>query len=159
MAFLNSIDQVRSIDWDKGYLWDIKFPQAPAPFNDWFPASEYTLSTGTGTSLDLPFYMKNYKFPQMTASSEITLTFYDDNKHTLTKWILEWFNRIYDTSTGVLTLAEACKEIHLCNLDYAKNTQDLRVLYVYPDGAYNEGGSSDSSNPQKTLTLNVVGSK
>jgi len=38
--FLASIDQIRSVEWGKKYLWDIQFPDAPAPFDVFFPAAD-----------------------------------------------------------------------------------------------------------------------
>ena len=74
MAYLTNIDQIRAVEWGKSYLWDIKFEDAPAPFDSWFPAIDVEEHLASLESQSFEAYMTQFKIPKSYAIPEIKIT-------------------------------------------------------------------------------------
>lgn len=156
-GFLNNIDQVRAIDWGSKHLWDVRFPDAPSPFNSFFPATEFNDDGTTGISRDQPFFISNYKTPMGQASANITFQVLDDVNNTIFNWIRDWHRKIYDDTKGLLTLSEAVRPLILVTLDRQRNTLETQTLYVFPDGGLPKSGTSTADSVSLNLTFVVAG--
>lgn len=158
MVYLKDLTKVRSIQWGTNYNWDIKFDDAPSPFNEWFPATDIDLNTGDGVPYTYMPSRKDYKIPLMGSSGTITLTYKDDDKNTLYEWINKWFNNIYMGAGGVLSLKESVKKLTVLRLNTKKQITDTTVYYVYPYGDDSYKGSSEPDLMTYTRTFYIAGS-
>jgi len=152
--YLNTQDQVRNINWSRNYLWDIRFPDAPAPFNNWFPATDVTIDMGVITSESFEIFTTNFSLPIRTAERTMSITFIDDARHTLVDWLTYWMASIVshgdNVPSGVQTLESAVKSVYIARLDNRHNALIVgNIVYieaygVYPDGKIQFLGSSDN---------------
>jgi hypothetical protein len=152
-VYLNRIDQLRTIEWGKEYLWDIQFPSAPSPFNNWFPASNVEFPTATLKSKTFTGALSEYSIPIGTGEHKITITFLDDINHTLLDWLTAWINTTVVNIEGhayVKTLDEAKNKVFIARLGNDRNALSvggvayIEGFWVYPEGSPVFKGGSDS---------------
>ena len=103
MAYLNNIENIRSVQWGAKYLWDIRFPDlnisglnikgAPHPFNTWFPASDVSEDIGNVNTYDFETPQSSFKIAKNSSSLQVRVTFFDDEKNTLLNWLDTWVNK------------------------------------------------------------------
>lgn len=167
--FLQDIEQMRQIEWGKTYLWDVLFPAAPAPFNEWFPATDVTENLATLNEHQIEGYMSTYSVPLSTSEFDINLTFVDDINHTLATWLGYWINtEILNKGSHISTLAESVKMIIIAKLDGKKQPVNITDpagnkidnptgYWVYPSGAVNFEGNSESGLPTYQMALKIAG--
>ncbi len=70
MNYLKSINQIRVIEWGRTYLWDVRIPDAPPPFKQWFPAIDISVTSGNVSSHEIPIGNNNIKLPYSTTSHQ-----------------------------------------------------------------------------------------
>jgi hypothetical protein len=185
MAFLKSIDQLRTyrmpskdaqgrnitipMEWSRSYLWDVRFPDAPPPFDEWFPATEVEENIATLVSQDFEIGNTTIKIPRATTLFDIKLTFHDDANHTLSNWIASWINdeimnggvctrRVSDewiNSDG--SKGSTCKPLYVAKLNSMRETISLKHYLVYPDGAIYYSGNSQSEVDRYQVTFIIAG--
>jgi hypothetical protein len=152
--------QIRQISWSRSYLWDIRFPSAPAPFKDWFPATDVSVEMGVLVSKEFTFFSTDCSIPIGTKEKSLNITFIDDAVHTLIDWVTFWMNTIVSPvsikgnnfliDSGVLTLEQAVKEINIIRLNSKRNPinvgneEYIDKYKVYPTGTIKFIGDSDS---------------
>jgi len=157
MASISLIEQMRKVEWSRSYLWSIKFKDAPSPFNDWFPASECTENSISGSVFATNFYLRDYKFPQTHGITDISITTYDDIHDTLYNWFEKWNSEIYDDSNGVMTLQDASKQLEVNRLGLDQSITKTTVYWVFPDGSVPRVSNSQSDTRSYTISLIVAG--
>jgi hypothetical protein len=164
MAFLNSVEQLRAVEWSKAHLWDVRFPSiagskgAPAPFTEWFPASsfDHVLFNLDVFTFELPGIVMSV--PKSTAEKTISMTFYDDVNGVLEQWFQDWVERdILLGGKAVATLEECVRLIQLTRLDVGKNARKIDSLWVYPRDNMSFSGRSDAAANEFTVNLVVAG--
>lgn len=145
MAFLIDKSQLRTIDWGKTYLWEVVFPDAPQPFNKWFPASDieepqWNLETETKsigfTSVELPIG---------TSSKDVKITFYDSQKFAIHDWLRKWVeSEILNNGQYIGYLSTIGKQLFVRK--YLEDGTLIKVssYIVYPKGSQFWNGTSDS---------------
>jgi len=168
LAFLNTQDQLREIEWGKKYLWDIKFEDAPEPFDEFFPAADVDESKARLETFTLERYITNIQIPHRTAIRNIRLTFFDDQDNTLVDWLDDWINRkIFriDSNSGfqissVASLEESVKLVQLLKFssDRVSLIEGGIISYwVFPEGELIFNGSSSSDAQTYTQNFIIVG--
>lgn len=157
MAYLSSLNQVRKIEYARSYSWDVRFPDAPSPFNSWFPAIDYTDSLNISQSFKQNWYLKTYSVPQNSGLPDVMLTYYDDVNNTLANWMTKWHSSIYDDARGLLYLEDAVRPLYIAKLDNKKNVISTKIYYVYPEGTVIESGNSQSDVKQYSAAFTVAG--
>lgn len=90
----DSIDVIRSIDYDVKYLWaiDVKSGTPPAPFNSFFPAQDVSVPMAISESETIEYAQTSVQVPMKSSGKEISITFYDDERRTLLYWLTDWIN-------------------------------------------------------------------
>ena len=165
-TYLQTIDDLRNVEWSRTYLWDIKFgpgndndlqPGPPAPFNNWIPASDYSETAHISNTLVLPFYLSQYKFMQTGSNTDIQMSLHDDVYGTMYRWLSDWFRYCLDDSDGVATLQNAYRTLYVIKLDGAKNILKTYTYYVIPEGTITENLNSNSDTKIYNLSVAVVG--
>jgi len=164
MAFLDSIEQLRAIEWGSSHLWDVKFPTigrykgAPSPFDEWFPATEVKENRATLQSFDFQGILSTYKVPQISTLFDIELVFLDDVDETLIDWIEEWINvEILHNGRYIATIAEAVKPLMIAKLDRQREVIKTDLYLVYPEIALYFQGDSQAGNHQYSVPFIVAG--
>lgn len=158
MAFLNRIDQLKNIDWARTYLWDVCFPDAPPPFDTWFPATDITWEIASLQSLPIDSPNGQFKVPQIcSAALGIQLSFHDDSKHTLLNWFVTWMSSIVYDKRFVLPLLECSRQIQIQMLSYDREPLKTYNFYVYPEGEINFVGDSNSSPGVHQINFVITG--
>lgn len=155
-GFLKELKQVRTIDWGVGYLWDIKFEGAPAPFNDWFPATDVDVNKITTASFVGTMFLTEFKSPVSKSAPDLSITYLDDQLDTLHLWFEEWLESTVG-DTGVLTLAEAVRQVTIVKLTRDKKVVYTKKFLVFPDGGHPFKGTSGSDLNTHSLNFNIVG--
>lgn len=178
------IGRMRTIEWGKNYLWAIRFtdPKCPKPFDDFFPAQAVDVGLSTLESRQFDQGQTSYKMPKNTNSRNVSITFYDDDKSTLLRWMTEWIeidilNGGYymsclndshsievERTSGVEELGSIVwpvREIEfmLLNNDLEEVEGTKRFMSIYPDGDINFAGSSGSEANIFSLSFAIVGER
>lgn len=167
MAFLNNIDEIRSIEWGKKHLWDVRFEaqegELVEPFNRWFPAIDIDDEVANLTSYQFEAFTRSYKLPQRTQSQSVRLTFTDTAAHDLFEFFNVWINETIFASEGtthyVRTLTESVRLLQIARLNAQREEIGglTRSLWVYPEGPLVFNGSSSSDPNNYTIELVIAG--
>ena len=162
-AFLKSIDDLRAVQWDGSWLWDIQFTggngtMPPTPFNNWFPAtsvSEQRWALNHRT-IDAPF--TDINVPESTTPGTISIEYVDNQNTVLTKWLANWINLEIMNGLQFLTcLKESTKQLTIVKLNYKREIVESRVHLVIPVGESVYMGDSQSGLPTYSATFTMVG--
>lgn len=167
MAIFN-IDQLREVEWDQGYLWEIKFGESTnpqhaskltAPFNDWFPAT-----TVTDERLSMSEYspdlhqFRGFPFPDGSPQRTITVGYYDDMNNTLLKWVTKWVKEDILNNGKYLTCLQDCtKELYITKLNSQRIPIDIFNYLVIPTGQLEYNGSEHSESNVYQMRFHIVG--
>lgn len=159
MPFLTSITQLRDITWGAKYLWDVRFPEAPAPFSEWFPAVDMDEGTANLESFTVETAVGTFKVPRISSQREISLTFLDDENNTLHDWIADWINTtILGNGSYVSTVDVATRKLQVLKLNHQRQTISQKVYRVYPEVRLAFRGGSGNEPQQYTVPFVIVGS-
>lgn len=174
------ITSVRSIEWEKKYLWVIDFVQngdhqPPAPFDNLFPANDVTMSFAISESNSLQLPQSAMKFPLQGGQSDISITFYDDQKRTLLTWLSDWVNLdlqndgrfmsgMHDNhqvikgvdSFGKARKVRPLRTLRLALLDSFKDEVLAYQFEVYPEGNIDWNGAQASDAQMYTINFVIV---
>ena len=144
---LQNIEQVRGVgDWARAYLWDTQFPDAPVPFNEWFPANDLEEQLAVIENHTMEFFQSTYEIPRASQARRITLTFYDNATHALENWFKDWIrNGIFNGGTAVTPLEGCVRDLRVRKLTPKKETLQLTTYSIFPTGDFSYRGSSDSA--------------
>lgn len=162
MAFLNSIDNVRSVEWGRKYLWDVKFDGAPKPFDEWFPAVEIDEELATLQTHSVEGYLSSYDIPLRSGQHNLKVTLEDDEDNVLSQWFADWINKEIlhlDNPTGshVSTLSSSVKLFHLIKLNSRRESIQASDYWVFPKGTIVWNGTSQSGSQQFSVNLVISG--
>jgi hypothetical protein len=145
--FLQDINEIRSIDFERGYLWDIRFEveNIPSPFDRWFPAVDVEEPINNLNVFTFEAGNTNIQVPQSTNNLELKVTFYDDIDHTLLYWIRSWYNAIVGVDY-VSVLEDSVKSLRIAKLDLQRKPilNQTQAYWVYPKGELSYHGTSTS---------------
>ena len=160
MAFLNSIEQLRSVSWGNKYLWDIQFNDSNllAPFNTWFPALDVEEELAHVDSLSWEAGLTSFRVPQKTKSLSLKITFIDDNLTSLLTWITIWQNQsILNSGQYVSTVSTAARMVTILKLNSQRQTIVQTAYWVYPDGTITFMGNSEGGLQTYAVNFVIVG--
>lgn len=168
--WLNSINQIRKVQWGLSHLWDIKFvdPRGKllAPFNEWFPASdvEENLATLNTFSFEGGIY-DNLQVPKSTTLQTVRITFFDDEHHSLATWISNWIN--YEILGGenssdpfayqIAPLQDCVKQLFIQKVNSRQQNLDINAYWVFPEGEITFSGKSTSEVHSYSMNFIVAG--
>lgn len=193
-----TLKDVRDVSWGKSYLWNAKFynpyesenllpsatnslivpsyispPEPPEKFKSWFPA--YTVSEPVFSiqTMNVKTPLINFPIPKTLSNADLSISFYDDDKSSIRKWISNWclhmFNlsvsdetedgKVYisrETGSGVRTLSEC-----IMGLSIKKFTSDHiitteRDYLVFPSQNFVNSMDSESNADTFQATFSIV---
>jgi hypothetical protein len=180
------IDQMRSVEWGRKYLWAIKFldtnVELPTVFKDYFPASDVEFPVGSLDSFGFDLAQSSYKVPQRSQIKQMSVTFFDDINGSLLKWFRDWIeidilnfgqfiscindeHHILEEQSGQTTDSFGAERkvspVRTIQIDQLK--PDLEptglsyILKIYPEGEINFTGASASEATTYTVNFVIVG--
>lgn len=159
--FLNSIEQLRRVEWSRSNLWDIRFldnKDIPVPFDEWFPAESIEEPIGLINTQQFPLYMTTIEIPIGTGLSDMRITFLDDVDNSLLEWLRDWMNEsMLNNGEYVSTLSEIVKKVQIIKLDKKKNEIGNTTYYVFPKNIVTYNGNSQADTNKYTVNFAVVG--
>ena len=154
--WLNVPNMIRGVAWSKGWMWDCNVPDAPAPFNSWFPATEFEedlFSPGQPKKVNVG--TQSFELPGDRETTPITFSFPDNDQGVLQEWLENWVNNVLYRQDGtVATLREGTKCINFARLDSTRSMVQLRQFWVYPKQKVSVKFGSDEQASFVTLELN-----
>jgi len=161
MAFLNNINQLRHVEWGKSFLWDFRIPDAPAPFDQFFPAIDIEENLANLESFNFEGYNNSFKIPQKRTVKDVKVTFVDDYKNSglsfFTQWVSNEIFRENERYSTTATLQDAAKQILIQKLPSTRGDALLQSSYlVYPEGPLAFRGNSESGLLIHQVTLVIV---
>jgi len=155
---LQNLEQLRTIQWGAKWLWDIQFPEGPAEFQEWFPATDVTENLWTLETHPITAGYGTYEVPLGTTLFNISVTFVDDVYQSINEWLDNWVNvEILGSGKYIASLEKAVKQVNIAKLTGMKKQVSLHSYWVFPKGAYNWEGSSASDPDTGTVELIVAG--
>lgn len=170
------ITQIRSVEWEKKFLWIVDFVdfKPPAPFNEFFPANDITIPFGVLESHQIDLAQDVVNVPLRVVSGEITMTFYDDENRTLLKWFSDWMNldianngkfvsgladehqSVSADSFGEVRKVRPVRQMRFAGLDAGRDETLVHNVWVYPDGEISFNGAQVSDAQTYTISFKVV---
>lgn len=181
----DSIDVIRSIDYDVKYLWAIRVVSGtpPAPFDKFFPAQDVQVPMAISESETIEYAQTSLQVPIKTTGKEISITFYDNDKRTLLYWLTDWINidiqnggkfmsgiadhhslssagtsrSVAITGSGTDTKSvKPVRQIELTLLSKYKKIDKTITYDVFPVGELPWGGDQSSEAQTYTMRFAVV---
>jgi len=153
----HSVEEMRTkgVDWGRTYLWDLKVPSAPPPFDSWFPAIEATPVIGKPSAyFSIDGGQSQYRILEYTMPETFRVVVVDDTFGTLEKWLRNWteenFNmfprqignefsaldasRSYSGGSGVGLLGEIVRPLHFMKLNSQRQPIEHHWMLCFPHG-------------------------
>lgn len=159
LAVSTDMDQLRSIEWGKTWLWEVRFTgegAPPTPFNDWFPAVEVTENLFACDPLDIQYFNSKYQVPLSTSFFTIRVAFLDDINHTLESWIRDWVNKTIFPGNWTATLEECTRILQVIKLTNLRKPLKSRSYLVFPRGTVDFVGNTNPEVPRLDVEFVAV---
>lgn len=153
--YLQNADQLLAVEWGKVTAWDCKFQGAPAPFNDWFPATVIERRVASLTTEEVAGPVISTSVPGGEEPRTLQISFNDDELQTAQTWFSDWMAEITNDGLALTTVKEACRTFFLAKLDNQNNQISLETLYVFPFGELRETWSS-TGNEHRGLIVQLA---
>ncbi len=140
--------------------WDIFFPDAPEPFDEYFPATDVEFPMYGLNSHIFEAGIKQYAVPLKGTLHKLKITFTDSIKHTLAEWLVKWVEEdILNNGEYVSTISTIAKAVYVERLqeDNTVITDLTRKYWVYPDEEQLIVGKSSADSPLYNVEFKIVG--
>lgn len=158
--FLKNISNIRKIDFERAYLWDIVFDDSeiPSPFDKWFPAVDVEEPFAVLNTFTFEAGGTNIQVPQNTNNLELKITFYDESQHILLYWLKNWMDSISGVDF-VFPLENCVKRLMIARLNLKREfiSNQTHSYWVYPKGEITYHGSSTSELNNYIVNFVVAG--
>lgn len=163
--WLKNIEQIRSVEWSKSWLWDVKFDNGPSGFENWFPATDVEINEWTLEPFNFAGGTSTFEIPKTSTLADIKLTFIDDIHLHVEHWLNAWVNDEIFAGGSVQTIKECCRKLHVLKLKNASSklgSPDIvegypKTYLVFPKGAVYYSGKSTSEVHQDTIEFVICG--
>ena len=157
VGFLKDLRQLREIEWKKSHSWTVKFPDAPSPFEKWFPASDITIDKYIHSPLAIQTATSEFQIPRGSGLRNIRMTFYDDENNTLLRWFTSWVNGdILNDGEYVTSIDQSVRELDLQKLGREKEILETSRFWVFPVDTLPESYTSESSIVQYEVSFYIA---
>lgn len=136
------MENLRSINWSRGYCWYAELDGVPNPFHRGgvigLPIKDIQFKISEGASQDFrTSAVETLRVPRtMGELGSVSLSLFDDEQQTLARFFERWYNQIYNPYKGVLPVTEACKQITI----YKQKSTRRNLKRVYYNIDRNNSG-------------------
>ena len=155
--FLDNIRKIQEVTWDDGYRWDIKIPDAPPPFDEWFPAVQVEIGEAVSNLHTFEAGQTSFSIPRSMDQRSLTITFYDAVDRILINWLKKWVvEEIHNNGLGVTPVLDAVKPIEVVHLDEDGRLLEHRRFEVIPGGSLSTTLTSSPEVQTRSLEFNIV---
>ena len=155
--FLRNIREIQDIVWDDSYRWDIKIPDAPSPFNKWFPAAQVEIGEAISNVHTFEVGQTEFSIPKMMGQRTLTITFYDNVDRALLSWIRDWIvKEIHNEGKGVTPVLDVVKPVEIVHLDENENLLEHRRFDVIPSGTLSTTLTSTPELQTRSLEFIII---
>jgi len=152
-----NINHLRHIDWDKGNLWEIKFPELENIFG-FVPVNDVEINFGTVEVSD--FEGMPYEYISGRTKPNLTISFLDNVNIDFLSFIKDWVDEIAPKDLNyVYAINDAKKLIIINKIDNSGKLLKSFSFYVVPNSDLIYHGESDGNIPQYTLSLSIISTK
>lgn len=156
--YLTGKSKIRQINWGAKYLWDVRFPDCPAPFAEWFPAVDIDVDMWELNWKEFEVGMTTVSVPSGTGTLSLKMTFNDDVMNTIQNWLTQWVrSEILHNGQGLSSLAASAKKLQLAKLDFQRKSVSVQTFWVVPTGTMAWSGTSSADVNQNTCDFKIVG--
>ena len=173
----SGISTIRSVEYDKSYLWAIDFVNSftpPRPFDTFFPASEVTISMANLNTKTFSFGQSELEYPANESPREVTITFYDSQDQVLLRYFKDWMQLDIKNNgqfmSGLLDNHQAVatdsfgnarrvwpsRQIRLIHLDAYRTENSIYSYTIFPKGSIDFLGSQASEATEYSITFTIV---
>lgn len=157
-VFLKGQRSLRNVHWGAQYLWDIRFPNAPSPFNAWFPAVDVDENLFSLNTKEYELGHGSYSHPIGHDSFDLKITFNDDVKLTIHNWLTNWVrSRIFNNGLGVAPLDQCVEVVQIVKTDFRYRVLATASYWVFPRGVMYFNGTSSASPAQNQIEFVIAG--
>ena len=132
-------------------------PDAPAPFNLWFPATNLTETLFEIVDKSVKFGPGNFSVPVEYAETDIQLTMYDTNTCVLEEFFTKWRNQMFPGPCCVATLCQIVKKFYLAKLDNQRLIKKQVGFWVRPSGKFFFQGTAEPTPRTYMVNLKICG--
>lgn len=158
MPGLNNINQLRAVgNWATTYLWDIRFLDAPYPFNEWFPASNVEEPIFHIETHNITAHIIQTEIPKSIQMTQISIECYDSSDHILENWFKQWFYDMFNKYKEVTPLFQITRVLEIARLTYDKKVIYANRYYIFPKGNLNVTQNSQSSMKKLNVSFGIAG--
>jgi len=162
MAKLISINQLRSIEWSKRYLWEVYFVKPDlspaAPFDKWLPAISCSDEDTNITAKVISANMTDFAIPLEQKKKEFKISFIDDINLTIYSWFRRWVEvDIFNAGSGMSAIENCTRLIRLNKFDNNLDIISAREYLVFPISVSIFSGSSEDTPHTVEVTLQKIG--
>lgn len=157
-VFLKGQRSLRKVHWGAQYLWDIRFPNAPPPFNAWFPAVDLEENLFSLNTKEYELGHATYSHPIGHDSFDLKITFNDDVKLAIHNWLTKWVrSRIFNNGLGISPLDQCVEVVQIVKTDFKYNVLSTSSYWVFPRGVMYFTGSSTAQPAQNQIEFVIAG--
>jgi hypothetical protein len=174
----NGITAIRSVEFDKRFLWAIDFVNTftpPAPFDNFFPASEVSFGMSNVNTKTIPYGQRELEIPINESPREVSITFYDDTSQTLLRYFKDWMELDIKNNGQFMSGLEdnhpivttdsfgngqrrvfPSRTIRLTHLDAYRTQNSIYSYRIFPKGQIDFLGSQASEATEYTVQFAIV---
>ena len=157
--FLNDIRKVQGVAWDDGTRWDIRVPDAPAPFDEWFPAANVEINEVISNLHTFEVGQTEFSIPRTAGQLSLTVTFYDSVSRVLINWLKDWvWKEIHNEGRGVTPVLDAVKPIEVAHIGEDGSMIEFHRYEVIPSGTLTTTLSSTPELQTRSLEFVIINS-
>lgn len=148
------IEKLRSVNWDKGNLWEISFPEIEDKFG-FVPVNDVEINFG---AISFEAFSDTYfEYPTGRTTQSLSLSFLDNVNLDFLMFLKDWKDKVVPKNLDyVYAINDAKKLIIINKLDQEKNKLLTFSCYVIPNSDITYHGESDGNIPQYTITFNIT---
>lgn len=161
------IEVVRNVQYARAFDWELNFEKDSGltkPFDTWFPAVEVDYGDSDIQMQTIETPIGNVNIPKSIAETSVRITFHDDYKGTIEKWLSKWIKNIGSWDKGLNYLDECYKSIQIKRLSPVGNSTnglkqvlDYTRLLIVPDGTFNINLSQNNQAKIFSMDFKIVG--
>jgi len=162
--WMESVETLRSVEWSKSWLWDIKFSggpiatEVPANFTTWFPATNIEENIVTLETHDFNGGLSTFSIPKSTTLFDLKVTFIDDMFLSIENWVDHWVNHeILGGGKYVACLESSVKRVDIAKLTGTNEIVSLNSYYVFPKGVLYSSGNSENNFHSSEIEFVIAG--
>jgi len=140
-----SIEHLERVQWGAEYHWEVTFPDAPYPFNKFFPAIDVEENLYTVETYEIDVGVTSLSVPMTSKQFDIKITFLDNEEGLLREWLSDWVNKKIFKNNRVEVLSKVVKNLQVIKYTRGKKLVKSTLFRVYPKGSLFFHGSSEST--------------